>query len=321
MIEKSNHIPIFFTVDEGYVPWLSVALCSLIKNADKSRYYDIIILHESISGDSMARLLQLAPNEHFSICFVEMSGSIEGIQDKMCNRLRADYFTMTIFFRIFIPDLFPEYDKGIYIDSDIVVPGDISRLYDEDLEGNLIGACQDHSIVDIPELVAFTNKGVGVGIQNYINSGVLLLNMKGLRDANLSKRFLELLNTYHFECIAPDQDYINTLCHGKIHYLDLSWDAMPIEGKQPMRNPQLIHYNLFAKPWCYDDIAYEEYFWRYAPDSGYADEIAAFKRGYSQEQKEKDTESLKRLIGRAAEIAAADFNFRTVFEGGKERRL
>lgn len=44
------------------------------------------------------------------------------ITDRIENRLRSDYFTMTIYFRIFIPDMYPEYDKAIYIDSDIVVP-------------------------------------------------------------------------------------------------------------------------------------------------------------------------------------------------------
>ena len=43
------------------------------------------------------------------------------ITDRIENRLRSDYFTMTIYFRIFIPDMYPEYDKAIYIDSDIVV--------------------------------------------------------------------------------------------------------------------------------------------------------------------------------------------------------
>ena len=57
------------------------------------------------------------------------------------NRLRADYFTPTIFFRLFIPSMFPEYSKGIYLDSDIVVLGDISKLYRVDIENYLLGAC------------------------------------------------------------------------------------------------------------------------------------------------------------------------------------
>ena len=64
------------------------------------------------------------------------------------------------------------------------------------------------------------------------------------------------------------------MCNGKILYLDEAWDAMPTEGKEPLKNPKLIHYNLFQKPWCYDNIQYEEYFWKYAKDSGYYEDSA-----------------------------------------------
>ena len=63
-----------------------------------------------------------------------MKDGMELITDRVENRLRCDYFTLTIYFRLFIPDLFPEYDKGLYIDSDVVVPGDISELYNHDLK-------------------------------------------------------------------------------------------------------------------------------------------------------------------------------------------
>jgi len=145
--------------------------------------------------------------------------------------------------------MFPEYDKGIYIDSDIVVPGDISELYNIELGDNLIGACSDKSVVDVPELARYMEEAVGVSRYEYINSGVLLMNLKEMRKKEFSKKFLNLLNTYHFDCIAPDQDYLNAMCNGKILYLDEAWDAMPTEGKEPLDNPKLIHYNLFQKPW------------------------------------------------------------------------
>ena len=37
-------IPIFFAVDDGYIPFLAVALQSLIENSSKNYYYSIKIL-------------------------------------------------------------------------------------------------------------------------------------------------------------------------------------------------------------------------------------------------------------------------------------
>ena len=57
----------------------------------------------------------------------------------------------------------------------------------------------------------YMEEAVGVSRYEYINSGVLLMNLNKLREKEFDKHFLNLLNTYHFDCIAPDQDYINAI--------------------------------------------------------------------------------------------------------------
>lgn len=320
MNRQDEIIPVFFSVDNGYAPFLSVALTSIIRNASKKCRYKAIVLYLDLSIQNQRKLAALS-TDNFEIQFVPMGNRLESITNQACNRLRCDYFTLTIFFRLFIPMMFPEFDKGIYLDSDIVVPGDISELYHTELGENLIGAAADHSVVDVPQLAKYMEYGVGVEKHHYINSGVLLMNLRRLREVQLERRFLELLDTYHFECIAPDQDYLNVLCSGKICYLPPSWDAMPIMDAEPMKEPKLIHYNLFAKPWCYDRIPYESYFWQYAGDCGYLDEILRFKANYSEEKQKSDTESMNLLLSTAEKIAHSESNFRTVFQSGKERRL
>ncbi|TXJ87231.1 hypothetical protein FU655_07970 [Lactobacillus delbrueckii] len=48
------------------------------------------------------------------------------MQNKKGNYLRADFFTLSIFYRLFITELFPEYDKAVYIDADTVLNADIA---------------------------------------------------------------------------------------------------------------------------------------------------------------------------------------------------
>ena len=313
-------IPIFFTIDDSYAPYMGVALNSIEKNASPAYDYEIIIMHEPLS-DEHRRKLEAFERPGFRLRFVPMGDQIEGITNRHSNKLRQDYFTLTIFFRLFIPEMFPEYDKGIYLDADIVVPGDISELYEQDLGECLIGGCRDLSIVGVPELVQYVREGVGVELESYINSGVLLMNLAELRRRGLSQRFLELLTTYHFENLAPDQDYLNVLCHERIKYLDKSWDAMPALDQEPMEDPRLIHYNLFMKPWCYEGIPYADYFWKYAADSGFADEALDNLRTYSDEQKASDTACMQRMARHGEEISRAPFNFRLAFEAGQEQRL
>ena len=316
----NREIPIFFTIDDGYAPFLAVALNSAIKNSNPQRRYNAIVLHQDLNETNIAKLKSLE-TENFKISLTPMKANFDALDDRMSNRLRCDYFTLTIYFRLFIPAMFPQYDKGIYIDSDVVLTSDIAELYDIEIGDNLIGACNDLSIADIPPLVAYTENAVGVNKHEYINSGVLLMNLKQMREVDLEGHFLNLLNTYHFDSIAPDQDYLNAMCNGKIYYLDESWDAMPNDAKPPLAHTKLIHYNLFSKPWCYDGIQYGEEFWKYAEDSGCLDEIKAYKAAYTEEKKKADSECLELLVRRGSEIPDNEITFKKLFDAGVKIRL
>lgn len=320
-METRKEIPIFFTIDDGYAPYLSVAIKSMIQNASKEYNYRIIVLYKELNEGNRAKIAKLK-EENFKIDFIYMKDELKAITDREENRLRCDYFTLTIYFRLFIPEMFPEYDKGIYIDSDVVVPGDISKMYNIDLGDNIVGACQDKSVVDVPELANYMEQAVGVDKYQYVNSGVLLMNLSKMREKQFSKRFLDLLNKYHFDSVAPDQDYLNAICNGKILYLDSSWDAMPTEGSKEIENPNIIHYNLFQKPWCYDNIQYADCFWNYAKQTEYYDEIVEFKNNYSEEKKNADKECLENLIKKADQLAkTGEITFKKAMENGEKVRI
>lgn len=316
----NREIPIFFTIDDSYAPFLAVALNSAIKNSDLQRGYKAIVLYQDLGADNISRL-QALQTENFKIELMPIRANMEALDDRMSNRLRCDYFTLTIYFRLFIPSMFPQYDKGIYIDSDVVLTDDIAKLFDIDIGENYIGACNDLSIADIPPLVAYTEKAVGVNAKEYINSGVLLMNLKKMRDDDLEGHFLALLNKYHFDSIAPDQDYLNAMCNGKIYYLEEKWDTMPNDAKPMLTETSLIHYNLFSKPWCYDGIQYEEQFWNYAQDCGFIDEIREFKASYTEDKKKADSECLELLVRRGMEIPERDITFKKMNEKGVRIRL
>lgn len=320
-MNKENVIPIFLTIDEKYAPYAGIAIQSMEENASKDHNYIVYVIYQEMEEKSIDKIKKLE-NNNFKINFIPMKKGLESITDRKENKLRCDYFTLTIYFRLFIADMFPEYDKGIYIDSDVVVPGDISELYNIDLKGNVIGAIHDFSIEDVKELADYIENAIGVKVPNYINSGVLLMDLKELRNQNFASKFLNLLNTYHFDCVAPDQDYINAMCSGKILYLDKSWDIMPDNSKPAYEKPNLIHYNLFQKPWCYDDIQYEDYFWNYAKKSEFYDDIVKFKNTYSEEQKESDKNCMETLVTKAGRIAETEENtFKKRYESGVKIRL
>ena len=107
MINKNEIIPIFFTIDDAYAPYLHVALISLIENASKDRNYKIIVVYQELNEENRNNLAELVKDHpNFEMEFKYMKQSLDMITDRIENRLRSDYFTMTIYFRIFIPDMY-----------------------------------------------------------------------------------------------------------------------------------------------------------------------------------------------------------------------
>ena len=313
-------IPIFYAIDDGYAKFVAVSIKSLIMNANNNYNYDINVIYENLSEENAQKLKSLE-TDNVKIILTKMNQNLSMITDKLGNRLREYTFTLTIFFRLFIPVMFPKYDKCIYIDADTVISDDISRLYNEALGDNYLGCIVDKSTIDNEILASYFEEVVGIPRNKYINSGVLLMNSKKLRELKIDEKFLDLYTKYGFDVIAPDQDYINSMCYGHIKYLSDIYDAMPNPNNKEVENPVIIHYNLFLKPWQYEDVQYYDYFWKYAKSTPFYDEILEIKNSYTDEDRKKDSEWMDLMVSRAESLVGTQNTLKNVFESGKETRL
>lgn len=287
----NKEIPVFFAVDNGYIPFLSVALRSLIDNTSNENKYAIKILYTSVTDENKEKIKKYE-KENISIEFVDLNKQLNEIKEKLYTR---NYYSNTTYYRLFLPELYPQYDKAIYIDSDTVCLSDIAELYNTDMGDNLIAGIPDGVIQAIDIFKDYVERVVGVAdYNNYFNAGVIVMNLKELRDYKFKEKFIYMLEKIKFE-VAQDQDYLNRLCKGRVKILDYSWNRMPVMGKTEGKI-NLIHYNLGAKPWYFDNVVYQEYFWEYAKKTEFYNEIKELGTKYTDEDKEKDDSNSLKLM-------------------------
>lgn len=299
-------IPVFFSADDRYIPFCGVAVSSLLEGADPAYTYHIHILNTGIAAESKTRLRTLE-RENVRVFFDDVTEGMKRIGERLDLR---DYYTASIYFRIFVPALFPQYDTGIYLDSDTVVLGDIARLFRTPLADNLVGAVPDEVIASRAEFIAYAERGCGIPYREYFNSGVLLMDLAALREYDLEGRYIDLLTRYRFDTVCPDQDYLNVLCRGRTLLLDRVWNKMSVNAD--CESPLVVHYNMFNKPWQYDGIPYGDLFWERAARSPFYREVRAAREAFSEADARAQQKGLCELVRRATEIATAERNFRTV---------
>lgn len=312
-MNRPNEIPVFFASDDNYIPCLAVAIHSLEKNANKKNNYKLIILHSGMSEKGKQEIKEFE-QENIKIDFKDISNIENDLKDDLALRLR-DYYSSTIYYRIFIGSLFPEYHKAVYIDSDVVLLDDIANLYNTDLEGNIIGAIPDGVVHDSKKLQDYVEVNDGVENKKYFNSGVLVIDLDKFRETRVEERFVRILTKYNCDTIAPDQDYLNILCKDKVKYLPLSWDKMPDYCEHlDEKDLHLIHYNMFRKPWHYRDVEYSDIFWKYAKETKYYDELKKELESYTDEQRQKDAKGGENMVVMAENIMKSNQKFTDIKE-------
>ncbi len=296
-------VPIFYAADENYMPYLAVALLSLKKTKSAEYDYRIHVLYTGELGISAEKIKKME-EENFTVSFEDVTEKINRITD--CIHCR-DYYTPAIYYRLMIPEMFPQYDKALYMDCDTVLLEDVAKLYTIDIGDNYIGAVADQAVASVPQFVAYTKNALGIDAKNYFNSGVIVMNLTKFREIDFYDKFNAVLRSYDFT-VAPDQDCLNLICKDRVYYYDGGWNQMPIAGAND-KKPMLIHYNLTMKPWHYDDVLYEEYFWDYAAQTEFLDVIKKAKANYTPRQMSQDAEGGKKLVALAQAEADNPHNF------------
>ncbi len=302
---NEKRIPIFFACDDNFVKFTIVSIQSIKANASKEFDYHIHILCTKISEPMKKAALSLS-DEKFLITFDDVSDYLKSVDYKLHTR---DYYSKTTYFRLFIPEMFPQLDKALYIDSDTVVTGDVAELYNHDLGENYVGAAQEQAMIQVQPYGDYVEKCVGIKRDNYFNAGMLLINCRQFREKKLFERFIKLLHEYKFVA-AQDEDYLNVICHNRVAWIEGNWNIEAFcKILYEPKDFKLIHYIMTAKPWHYKDCPCAEYFWKYAEQTPVYEQIKKTLEDYTDEERKNDSRIMEKLTETAVSEANREDNY------------
>ena len=305
-------IPICFATDDNYVPFLTVAIASLLDNSSKENFYKIYILTSQLTDENKKSILK-QQKENSSIEFVQLSKELDKVQDLFHLR---DYYSKETYYRIFIPNLFPQYRKMLYLDCDITVVGDISELYNTSIHGYYVAAAAEEVMQTFEVFGNYVEQADGINRKDYFNAGILLINCRRWRNKLIAERFVDLLNRYKFR-VVQDEDYLNVLCKENVKRLPLGWNKTSYKNEAfNDKDLKIIHWKINWRPWKYKDILYEDYFWKYAKMTDFYEKLIQMRDSRTEEDKKKDEVLMENLSKMAQEDAVDPNNYYRT--GGKK---
>lgn len=307
-MNSKPEVPVFFATDDNYAPFLAVTFKSILDNASKDFSYKFYVLTTNLSSNYEKRIKEFE-SEDVKIEFIFLKETIERIKAKFHLR---DYYSIETYYRFFIANMFPQYDKVLYCDCDVIVLGDIAELYNHNIDNYLVGACPEEVMTEVKIFGDYVEQALDVDCEKYFNAGVMLMNLKAFREEKIEEKFFEMLPKYTFR-VTQDEDYLNVLCKGKVKLFHLGWNKTAFKNEKfNDKDLKLIHYKIHWKPWHYDGVLYENHFWDYAKQTSFYEEILNKKLSYTDEEKRRDAIAYERLKQMAIDDAKDPNNYKNI---------
>jgi len=289
---ESNNVAVACAVSNEYFPYACVTIQSIIENSSSFNNYDIIILGENISGTNKAVAQELIDGHiNFSIRYIEISEFLSQYDLPI-----EEQYKPIIYARLTLPDIMQEYEKVVYIDSDVVLTTDIAELYATNIDGYLLAAVKDAVMIawyntpGNPEYEYIHDVLRLKHPERYFNSGVIVFNIPVFH-SRFSTEFLFEYATSRF-WKWRDQDIFMTLVDGNVKLLGQEWNVLVPYFRDELKildaggqyelkkqyikaveNPKLVHYigcgflSFYPRPQKFG------VFWKYALDTPVFDEI------------------------------------------------
>ena len=280
---SKKNIPIVTICNDFYVPYFSALLASLLVHCNANNHYDFVVIEKDISDNNKKLLLKMiAKVKNISLRFYNPLYELNETKFYM----NSNTVTENTYYRLLTPWILSNYKKAIVIDSDLVFNEDPAKLFETDIAGYYIAAAKD-AVFDSwvngmnPEIKKYAYDYMNLkNPYNYVNTGVMVMNVERIRQSFSLKEFINLNTTKPYK--VREQDSMNVIFENNVKFIPIKWNFyievndfikkciinsptdVYEEYKKAEANPYILHWASYPKPWVNPYINYSEIWWKYS---------------------------------------------------------
>lgn len=243
---QTTLINVCLACDNNYVQHAGVVIASILANANKNDNLVFYILDDEISKENKDKFLELNSIKECVINFVSIDKNIFKDFQKVQTH---SYLSLTAYFRLKLASLLPNASKVIYFDCDFVINTSLKELYNKDLGKYPVAGVRD------------INRRMLKKNPNYVNSGMLVMNLDAIREQNIEEQFFSWTKANINNIKLGDQEIINEVLKDNILLVEDEWNVQSsnfTNRSSYTNNPKAIHYVAKNKPWGGKSYSYHK---------------------------------------------------------------
>ena len=238
---------ICYSFDSNYVEQFLTSIISLVRNAKNNESFEIHVLDGGLTKEDKNIIANFNTFKNLKINYISLNNK----DFETCPLLKERdedfshyHVTLPTYYRFKLASLLPKIKNILYLDCDVIIEDSLEELFNTNIEKHSVAMVKD---VDAKE------EEKRLGIKNYFNAGIMLINLDFWRKENIEEKLFNYINENQEKIKWQDQDIINDVLQNSIKEIDTKWNYQYFSyekiDKEELKEAKILHLSGRFKPW------------------------------------------------------------------------
>lgn len=232
-------ISVVFVCDNHYAILMAALIKSIETNHLTPEKLQLFIVEDGITSQSKLKISNAINKDMTTLHWLPMNKCLPADAKLPVDK---SSLPLNIYTRLFIPHFIPkDIKKIIFLDVDMIMLEDISKLWHTDLGDHIVGAVQDQFIQIVSRWGGVANyEELGIPAENkYFNAGLMVIDVEKWEKADITNKVIDCIFEHKKHAVFQDQYGLNAVL--ALHWFALNplWNRYAYSEEE---RPFLIHF-------------------------------------------------------------------------------